>query len=89
MLEAMALGAFPIVSPLETITPVVKDPDNVLFARNLYPNEVAAALERAMKDDSLVDKAAMTNLELIGRIANRAKIAPRLIEYYKGLASQS
>jgi len=86
MLEAMALGAFPIVSPLETIIPVVKEPENVLFARNLYPHELAAALERAMTDDSLVDSAAVTNLDLVGRVANRTEIAPRVIEYYKDLA---
>lgn len=89
MLEAMALGAFPIVSPLETITPVVREPNNVLFARNLYPHEVAAALERAMTDDPLIDDAALTNLDLVERIANRAEIAPRVIEYYKNLISKN
>jgi hypothetical protein len=84
--EAMACGAFPIVSPLETIVPVVKNVDNVLFARNLYPEEIAAALERAMTDDALVDHAAQRNLELVSRIANRERIRPRVIEFYESLA---
>ena len=50
------VGAFPIVSPLETITNLIKQDENVLFARNLYPNEIADALIRAMMDDELVDQ---------------------------------
>ena len=84
--EAMASGAFPILSPLETILPVVRDEENVLFARNLYPPEIAAALSRAMTDDALVDAAAGRNLELVRRIAGRETIRPRVIEYYEQLA---
>jgi glycosyltransferase involved in cell wall biosynthesis len=87
--EAMACGAFPIVSPLETIFPVVENELNVLFARTLYPHEIATALTRAMTDDALVDAAAQRNLEVVGRVANRATIGPRVIEYYERLAQQS
>jgi hypothetical protein len=87
--EAMACGAFPIVSPIETILPVVKDEENVLFARNLYPNEIADALARAMTDDALVDAAAQRNLELVRRIANRDLIRPRVIEFYERLAGRA
>lgn len=84
--EAMACGAFPIVSPLETIRGVVKNEENVLFARNLYPNEIADALARAMIDDALVDTAAQNNLKLVRRVANRQLIRPRVIEFYERLA---
>jgi glycosyltransferase involved in cell wall biosynthesis len=83
MLEAMACGAFPIVSPLETITPVVAPERNVLFARNLYPEEVAQALVRAMSDDRMVDDAAMENVERVRMIADRNDIAPRVISFYR------
>lgn len=86
MFEAMAAGALPIVSPLDTIRPVVKDEQNVLFARNLYPTEIAAALVRAMTDDALVDRVAEANLALVRKIANRAIIRPRVIEFYRHLA---
>lgn len=82
MYEAMAAGALPIVSPLETIQPVVENERNVLFARNLYPNEIAAALTRALTDDSLVDSVAAQNLPLVRRIANRADIRTRVISFY-------
>jgi glycosyltransferase involved in cell wall biosynthesis len=85
MYEAMAAGAFPIVSPLATLQPVVKNEENVLFARDLYPHEIAAALERAMTDDALVETAAEKNLELVRRVAGRDTIRPRVIEYYEKL----
>lgn len=85
--EAMACGAFPIVSPLETIVSVVRHEENVLFARNLYPHEIAEALARAMTDDELVDAAAERNLELVRRIAGREAIRTRVIEFYEKLAA--
>jgi glycosyltransferase involved in cell wall biosynthesis len=87
MFEAMATGAFPILSPLDTIRPLVRDPHNVLFARNLYPDEIGDALARAMNDDHLVDDAAGENLALVRTLADRATIRPRVIDLYETLAS--
>ena len=86
--EAMACGAFPIVSPLDTISSVVAERINVLFARNLYPQEIAQALIEAMSDDVLVDKAARTNLELVKHLADRATIGPRVLQYYRKMAEK-
>ncbi|MBF89536.1 MAG: hypothetical protein CMG75_07695 [Candidatus Marinimicrobia bacterium] len=80
--ESMACGAFPIVSPLETIKTVVKERENVLFARNLYPDELATALILAMSDDSLVDNAVIENNKLVKQIADRKTIRSKVIEYY-------
>lgn len=85
--EAMANSVFPIVSPLDTITPVVKNESNVLFARNLYPDEIREALTRAMADDELVDEAAKHNLDLVKQVASREKIAKELISYYESFSS--
>lgn len=85
--EAMAAGALPIVSPLETITPLVQHERNVLFARNLHPNEIADALTRAITDDQLVDRAAAENLALVRRIGNRSAIRPLVIAFYQELAT--
>jgi glycosyltransferase involved in cell wall biosynthesis len=81
--EAMAAGALPIVSPLETIQPLVENERNVLFARNLYPDEIAAALDRAMTDDQLVDTVAAQNLPSVRRIADRATIRQRVVAFYE------
>jgi hypothetical protein len=83
--EAMACGAFPILSPIETILTVVKNEENVLFGRNLYPHEIADALARAMTDDPFVDAAAQRNLELVRRVANRDLIRPSVIAFYESL----
>ncbi len=80
--EAMACGSFPIVSPLETIKTVVKERENVLFARNLYPDELATALIYAMSDDSLVDNAANKNIKLVQQIADRTTIRSKVMNYY-------
>lgn len=87
MFEAMAAGALPIVSPLETIRSVVEAERNVLFARNLYPQEIADALVRAMTDNALVDAVANENLTLVKRIANRDEVRTRVVRFYEDLAA--
>jgi len=87
MFEAMATGAFPILSPLDTIRPLVQDGSNVLFARNLYPDEIAEALVRAMTDDALVDHAADRNLARVRQLANRATVRPRVLAMYERFAT--
>ncbi len=87
MMEAMACGAFPLVSPLPTITPVVAEPVNVLFARNLYPQEIAAALVRAMNDDALVDAAAERNVAHVRAFADRGDAQRRVLGFYRTLAA--
>jgi Glycosyl transferases group 1 len=89
MLEAMALGAAPLVSPLDTIVPVVREDENVLFARNLYPDEIGAALVRLMTDDALVDRLAANNLVRIREIADRKVIRVRAIAYYQEIAARA
>ena len=86
--DAIVSGAFPIVSPLETIMPVVNQQENVLFARNLYPHEIADALVHAMNDDALVDKAAENNFKLVRTIANRQTIKTNVVNYYKRLTEE-
>ena len=87
MFEAMACGALPVVSPLETIRGVVAEGENVLFARNLDPEEIAAALVTAMTDDGLVARCAAANLELVRRVADRATIGPQVVAFYEELAA--
>ena len=89
MFEAMATGAFPVLSPLDTIRPLVRDDSNVLFARNLYPDEIGLALVRAMTDDALVDGAAERNLVLVRELADRNTIRPRVVTLYETLAARS
>lgn len=84
--EAMAAGSFPILSPLETIQAVVANEKNVLFARNLYPQEIADALIKAMNDDELVDRAYAENLKLVKRLADRKRIQEEVVNFYLEVA---
>lgn len=86
--EAMAAGAFPIVSPLESISSVVHKKQNVLFARNLYPQEIAEAMIEGMNDDALVDSAAQKNLDLVRKLADRSYLGPRIVRYYSEIAEK-
>jgi len=81
--EAMACGAFPIVSPLDTISALVAERRNVLFARNLYPEEIAEALVEAMSDDQLVNHACSENLMLVKQMADRKCIREKVINFYR------
>jgi glycosyltransferase involved in cell wall biosynthesis len=89
MMEAMALGAAPLVSPLDTILPVVKDEENVLFANNLYPDEIANAIVRLMSDDGLVDRMAGNNLVRIRNMADRKRIKEQALAYYEEIATEA
>lgn len=83
--EAMACGVLPIVSPLESITPVVREGEHVLFARNLYPNEIAQALQRAMVEDELADHVSGSNLRLVRELAERRIIKEQVVQFYRTL----
>lgn len=84
--EAMATNTFPIVSPLDTLYGIFKEGENVLFAKNLYPEEIAKALVKAMNDDGLIDSVAKNNSELVRKLADRTVIAHKVAEYYKTMS---
>ena len=85
--EAMAMGTVPIVSPLASITPHV-DTAHTLFARNLYPDEIAGALVKAMGDDAFADAAARANIALARQTVDRAMTRRTMIAYYTELAGR-
>jgi trehalose utilization protein len=66
----------------------MEEEENVLFARNLYPEEIANALVRAMNDDNLVDSTAKNNLEKVYRLADRKVIKQIVSSYYKKICGK-
>lgn len=84
--EAMALGAVPILSPLESILPVAREGENALFAENLRPEQIATALTQALENNVLADGIAANNVNHVLRIANRSEIAHKVRGWYDGLA---
>ena len=83
--ETMACGAVPIVSPIETISEVFEKDVNVLFARNLYPQEIAGELIRAMTDNSLAEKIVANNYTLVSEIADKNTISTKMNKFYNDL----
>ena len=65
LLESMANKVVPIVSPLETIKEFVSDPENVYFARNLFPNEIADAIVNSLSPKSDNTIKIQNNIDLI------------------------
>ena len=84
--EAMATGALPVVSPLATITPIVNDRENVLFAPNEDPVAIGAAMVDAMNDDDLVDNVSTKNAALVRQLADRPMIRSKVVEFYENQA---
>jgi glycosyltransferase involved in cell wall biosynthesis len=88
LLEAMAFGVLPVMSPLESIKEWIEDGKNGLLAHALHPNKIAEALARALCDDQLFDSAAMINREIIEKRANRERIKPQVKNYFKSLMNK-
>jgi glycosyltransferase involved in cell wall biosynthesis len=86
MLESMMLNTVPIVSPIPTIKTFVSDPENVIFARNLYPEELAAALVRSLNDSIGNKKRVAANRKLVESLYDREGLKKRLTQMYEDLA---
>lgn len=83
--EAMAFGIIPIVSPIETLVSIFKNEENVIYARNLYVNELEGAILKAMNDSELGDLIIKNNLSLVKKIANREYFQEKLIKFYHSI----
>ncbi len=88
LLEAMTVGALPLMSPLASIKEWIEDGKNGLLAHALYPDKIAQALERALFDDELFHSAAVINREIIEKRANRQLLKPQIKNYYRDLLNQ-
>jgi glycosyltransferase involved in cell wall biosynthesis len=70
MVEAMAHGAFPIQSENSAATDFVEHGVSGMILDPWNIQELASAIQYSLKDDSLLDKAAEINLEVINRLYN-------------------
>ncbi len=86
MLEAMAAGALPVMSPIDSIQDWIKDGENGLLAHALYPEQVAAALRRGLQDNGLFERAQRLNWEIVRQRADRRKVRHDVLEYYQNLS---
>lgn len=89
LIESMAYRVVPIVSPIETIREFVSDPENVHFARNLYPNEIARALINSLSDNSGNIKKIQNNLVLVKKNYDREIVRNKVAEFYSDIKTSS
>jgi hypothetical protein len=83
MLEAMAMGSFPIQSENSCADEWIVNGENGLIVPPENPDEIAAAIRQAIVDDALVDRAAVINSNLIQERANADKIKFQAISMYQ------
>lgn len=88
MLEAMALGAFPIQSDTESTAEWITDGQNGLLVDPGDPEGIARAIRRALLDDALVESAAATNTRLLTERIDLAHVRPKVIDMYRRIAAR-
>lgn len=83
LVEAMALGAFPIHSDLDSVREWIKDGENGLLVPPEDPEAVAQAIRRALTDDDLVDRAAEINARIVREQLSDEVVRPKVIRMYE------
>jgi len=87
LLEAMIMGSFPIQSNTSCGDEWVQDGETGLLVAPENPQEVAAAIRRAISDDRLVDNAVEINLRTAAERLDLSVIQPQVIAMYQRIAA--
>jgi len=88
VLEAMAMGSFPVQSNTSCLDEHFQDGVSCLLVHPEDPEGIAAALRRALADDELVDRAAPLNWETVAGRFDSASLRPRIVEMYEKIFRQ-
>lgn len=86
LLEALAMGAFPIQSHTSCADEWISDGRTGLLVPPEDPEAVEAALRRALSDDDLVNRAAEENWATAEARLDRRVLAPRAVAMYRQVA---
>lgn len=89
MLEAMACGAFPVMGDLASVREWIRHGVNGLLFDPNDPEQLAACLEEAIRNDSLRKSAQIINLELVRDRADYARIMPTVREFYRAVGTSA
>jgi glycosyltransferase involved in cell wall biosynthesis len=89
LLEAMAMGSFPIQSSTSCAEEWIKPGITGLIVPPEDPQEVEAALRIALGDDGLVDRAADINWRTVIERLDMASLARKAVDMYEFAASYS
>jgi glycosyltransferase involved in cell wall biosynthesis len=88
LLEAMAMGAFPVQSGTSCADEWTLDGETCLIVPPEDPEAVAAAVRRAVSDDALVDAAAETNARVVAEQFDNSVLRPRIVAMYEQAFTQ-
>lgn len=86
LLEALAMGSFPIQSDTSCACEWINDGRTGLLVPPEDPDAVEAALRRALADDALVDRAAEENWATVEARLDCRVLAPRAVAMYRQVA---
>jgi len=87
MLEAIAMGSFPIQSFTSCADEIVKDGINGFLVPPEDPEQIEQAIVKAIKNDNLVDDAAKLNFEIIAKYFNKDIIKEKVNSIYGEIES--
>ncbi len=88
LVEAMSLGALPIHSDLDPIREWISNGENGLLVPPEDIQAVAFAIERAFKDDDLIEKAAKINSRIVKERLSYSLIRHKAIKMYEHVAGK-
>lgn len=86
-LESIAMGSFPIQSNTGCANEWIEDSVSGILVHPDEPEQVAAALRRAVADDELIDRAAAINANTVRERLDRSKIRSRVVAMYEQLVA--
>ena len=87
-LEAMLMGSFPIQSDTSCACEWATHGETALLVPPEDPEQIEAALRRALADDALVDAAAARNRETARARLDQNVVRPQAIEIYRDIAAE-
>ena len=87
LLEAMVMGAFPIQSSTSGADEWITHGESGLIVPPEDPEEVEAALRRALSDDALVDRAGAINADTARRRLDSGSIREQVLSSYRRVVS--
>jgi glycosyltransferase involved in cell wall biosynthesis len=88
LLEAMIMGAFPVQSDTVSTAEWIRSGQNGFLVSAEDPKNIASAIQRALIDDELVERAARLNAVIADDRLNQDVLRPQIVEMYTRAASR-